>query len=125
MLNALYVGLGGFIGAVSRYLLSRYMGNLFPSFPWGTLTVNVVGSFLLGFIVYSLSLGKNISPEMRDFITIGILGGFTTMSTFAYESYRLMELNQLVLFILNVLLNLVLCLAAIYAGKELAVLFAR
>ena len=121
MLHIIYIGFGGFIGAVSRYLVSRYINNLIPSFPFGTLGVNLIGSFILGFIVYSVSLGKNISPDIRDFITIGILGGFTTMSTFAYESFRLFELNQMMLFVLNMVLNLVLCIAAIYAGKELAI----
>lgn len=125
MLQIIYIGLGGFIGAVSRFLVSRYMNNLLPTFPLGTLTVNIIGSFILGFIVYSISMGKSISPDMRDFITIGILGGFTTMSSFAYESFRLMELNQLILFTLNIALNLVLCVAAVYAGKELALLIAK
>lgn len=125
MLQIIYIGVGGFIGAVSRFLVSRYMNSLLPSFPLGTLTVNIIGSFILGFIVYSVSLGKSVSPDMRDFITIGILGGFTTMSSFAYESFRLMELNQLLMFSLNLTLNLVLCIAAVYAGKELAVLIAK
>lgn len=125
MLQLIYIGLGGFIGAVSRFLVSRYLNNLLPTFPLGTLTVNIVGSFILGFIVYSVSFGKSISPDMRDFITIGILGGFTTMSAFAYESFRLMELNQLMLFALNIALNIILCLGAVYAGKELAVLIAK
>ncbi|NOS86793.1 MAG: fluoride efflux transporter CrcB [Ignavibacteria bacterium] len=125
MLNIIYIGVGGFIGAVSRYLLSRYINNLLPSFPFGTLAVNIIGSFILGFIIYSVSLGRNISPEMRDFITIGMLGGFTTMSAFAYESFRLMELNQMMLFALNVALNVIFCIAAVYAGKELAVLIAK
>lgn len=125
MLQIIYIGVGGFIGAVSRFLVSRYMNSLLPSFPLGTLTVNIIGSFILGFIVYSVSLGKSVSPDMRDFITIGILGGFTTMSSFAYESFRLMELNQLLMFSLNLALNLVLCIAAVYAGKELAVLIAK
>ncbi|MBN8584198.1 MAG: fluoride efflux transporter CrcB [Ignavibacteria bacterium] len=125
MLNILYIGLGGFIGAVSRYLLSRYINNLLPAFPLGTLAVNILGSFVLGFIIYSVSLGRNISPEMRDFITIGMLGGFTTMSAFAYESFRLMELNQMMLFALNIALNVILCIAAVYAGKELAILIAK
>ncbi len=125
MLNILYIGVGGFIGAVSRFLLSRYINNLLPSFPFGTLTVNILGSFILGFIIYSVSLGRNISPEMRDFITIGMLGGFTTMSAFAYESFRLMELNQMMLFALNITLNVFLCIAAVYAGKELAVMIAK
>jgi CrcB protein len=125
MLHIIYVGVGGFIGAVSRFLISRYLGNLVPSFPLGTLTVNIIGSFLLGFIIYSVSFGKNISPEMRDLITIGILGGFTTMSTFAYESFRLFELNQMLLFILNITLNLILCIGAVYAGKEFAMLITK
>lgn len=125
MIHILYIGLGGFIGAVSRYLLSRYISNLLPSFPFGTLTVNVLGSFILGFIMYSITAGRNISPELREFITIGIIGGFTTMSAFAYESFRLAELNQMMLFALNIALNVILCIAAVYAGKELAILIAK
>jgi CrcB protein len=125
MVHILYIGIGGFIGAVSRYMLSRYVNNLLPTFPFGTLAVNIIGSFALGFIIYSVSAGKAISPEMRDFITIGVLGGFTTMSAFAYESFRLMELNQLMLFALNIALNVILCIAAIYAGKELALLISK
>lgn len=125
MLHIFYIGIGGFIGAVSRFLLSRYLGSLLPAFPLGTLAVNIIGSFILGFIVYSVSLGKTLPPELRDFITIGILGGFTTMSSFAYESYRLFEINQMLLFALNLFLNIILCLAAVYAGKELAVLISK
>lgn len=125
MMHVIYIGLGGFIGAVSRYLVSRYLGNLIPSFPLGTLAVNILGSFALGFIIYSLSQGKTISPDMRDFITIGIIGGFTTMSSFAYESFRMAELGQMLFFALNIALNIVLCIAAIYAGKELAMLLSK
>jgi CrcB protein len=125
MMHVIYIGLGGFIGAVSRYLVSRYLGNLIPSFPLGTLAVNILGSFVLGFIVYSVAQGKTISPDMRDFITIGIIGGFTTMSTFAYESFRMAELNQMLFFTLNIALNIILCIAAIYAGKELAMLITK
>lgn len=120
MIHIIYIGVGGFIGAVSRYLLSRYISNLLPSFPFGTLTVNVLGSFILGFIMYSITAGRNISPELREFITIGIIGGFTTMSAFAYESFRLAELNQFMLFALNIALNIILGIGAIYAGKILA-----
>ena len=72
--------------------------------------------------MYSLSLGKNISPEMRDFITIGIIGGFTTMSSFAYESFRLFELREFLYFGLNLFFNIFFSLLAVYLGKELAVL---
>lgn len=125
MLHILYIGFGGFIGAVSRFLISRYLNNLLPAFPLGTLAVNVLGSFVLGFIMYSVSAGRNISPELRDFIAIGIIGGFTTMSSFAYESFRLLELTQVIYFALNIALNIILCIGAIYAGKELALFIAE
>lgn len=121
-MQIVYIGLGGFIGASLRFVVSRYLSGLMPSFPLGTLSVNILGSFVLGFIMYSISLGKNISPELRDFITIGIIGGFTTMSTFAYESFRLFELKEFMYFGLNLFLNVFLCLLAVYLGKELAVL---
>jgi fluoride exporter len=121
-MHIIYIGAGGFIGAVSRFLISRYLSNLIPSFPLGTLFVNITGSFVIGFVIYSLTMGKTISPELRDFITIGIIGGFTTMSSFAYESFRLLELNEMLYFALNLILNILLCLAAVYAGKEVAVL---
>ncbi|MEZ4824662.1 MAG: CrcB family protein, partial [Ignavibacteria bacterium] len=69
--------------------------------------------------------GKNISPEFRDFSTIGFLGAFTTMSTFAYESLRLAELSEYMYFGLNIFSNIFLCLLAVYLGRELALLFNR
>jgi fluoride exporter len=122
MMKILYIGLGGFLGSVARYLAAKFINNFVSSFPLGTLFVNVTGSFLLGFIVYSLLTGKNISPEFRDFSTIGFIGAYTTMSTFAYESFRLFELNEMMFFILNLVLNVVLCFLAVYFGRELAVL---
>jgi len=78
------VGLGGFIGAILRYLVSGWIQNGFTSFPTGTLSVNVIGSFFLSVILY-LSENKGLfSEETRVFLTIGILGAFTTMSTFSY-----------------------------------------
>lgn len=118
-MQIIYIGIGGFIGAVLRFVISRFVSNYFPSFPLGTLIINVSGSFLLGFIMYSVLHGKSISPEFRDFTTIGFIGAFTTMSTFAYESFRLAELSEYFFFGLNIFLNVFLCLAAVYLGKEL------
>ena len=89
------------------------------------LVVNVFGSFLLGVIVYSIFNGKDISPEFRDFMTIGFIGAFTTMSTFAYESFRLGELSEYLYFGLNIFLNVFLCLLAVYLGKELALFISK
>ncbi|MBK7445853.1 MAG: fluoride efflux transporter CrcB [Ignavibacteria bacterium] len=122
MIQILYIGLGGFLGAIMRFLISRFVGNYFSSFPLGTLIVNVTGSLLLGFIVYSVSFGKNISPEFRDFMTIGFIGAFTTMSTFAYESFRLAELSEFMYLFFNLFLNVFLCLLAVYVGREFAMI---
>ncbi|MBK6774146.1 MAG: fluoride efflux transporter CrcB [Ignavibacteria bacterium] len=122
MMQILYIGLGGFLGAIMRFLISRFVGSYFTSFPLGTLIVNVTGSLLLGFIVYSVSFGKNISPELRDFMTIGFIGAFTTMSTFAYESFRLAELSEFMYFFFNLFLNVFLCLLAVYVGREFAMI---
>src|SRR4030095_8389711 len=102
LISILYIGTGGFIGAVMRFLLSRYLNNFMANFPLGTLCVNAIGSFVLGFIIYSVSAGKKIPGDVRDFLTIGLIGGFTTMSSFAYESFRLMEINQFMLSVINI-----------------------
>ena len=125
MTHFIYIGCGGFLGAISRYIVSRYLNNLFSTFPVGTLTVNLIGSFILGFIMYSISIGRNIDPNIRDFITIGFIGAFTTMSTFSYETLRLAELNEILYSSLNIFLNIFLCLLAVYAGKELATLISK
>jgi CrcB protein len=121
MIHILYIGIGGFLGSVSRYLISKFLNNVIPSFPLGTLAVNVSGSFLIGFVIYSTVFGKSIPSNLRDLITIGFIGAFTTMSTFSYETFRLMELNELLYMTLNIILNLVLSLAAVYFGRELAI----
>jgi len=122
MLTLIYIGIGGFIGSILRFLLSRYLNNFTVNFPLGTLCVNVLGSFVLGFILASVASGKVISANLRDLLTIGLIGGFTTMSSFAYESFRLTELNEYLLFGLNVSLNIILSLIAVYLGKELSIL---
>ncbi len=87
----LLIAVGGAAGAVARYALSGWVHSLFDTtFPLGTLVVNVVGSFGLGFLL-SLLEGLSVSPELRSTVTIGFLGAFTTYSTFSYETVVLLE----------------------------------
>lgn len=119
------IGLGGFLGSVARYGISKFLNNFVSSFPLGTLAVNVSGSLLLGFIVYSVSFGKNLPVNFREFITIGFIGAFTTMSTFAYESFALLEGKEFLYFSFNLTFNILFCLLAVFAGKELAILITK
>lgn len=120
IVEILYIGMGGFSGSVSRFFVSKMASGFYTAFPLGTLIVNITGSFLLGFIMYSILLGRDISPDLRNFMTVGFIGAYTTMSTFAYESIRLTDTRDWLIFALNVFLNVMMCLGAIMLGKELA-----
>ena len=117
---SLYIGVGGFFGAIARYLVSRALGGWAGAFPLGTLAVNVSGSFALGLILYGVVYGKSLSPEWRSLWTIGFIGAFTTMSSFAYETVRLLELRDYQLFALNCAGNFFLCLGAVLLGRYAA-----
>ncbi len=84
------VALGGALGSVGRYLVGQwFLERLGPGFPWGTLSINVVGAFLIGVVLQSAASRIGLNPYLRLFCATGILGGFTTFSTFAYEIYTL------------------------------------
>jgi CrcB protein len=89
------VAIGGAIGSVARYLVGIGSGKLFGlNFPWGTLIINIVGSFLIGAFVESFALKGEVPQVVRVFLTVGICGGFTTFSTFSLDSYLLMDKGQ-------------------------------
>ncbi|WP_431062065.1 fluoride efflux transporter CrcB [Methanobacterium sp.] len=113
----LWIGLGGFIGAILRFLISGLLQSKAAVFPLGTFGVNFIGSFLMGFVMYSSEFGGLFSEETRVFLTIGILGSFTTMSAFSYESFKLLEQNELLLLSINVVGAVLLTIFAIYLGK--------
>jgi len=90
----LLVGSGGFVGSIARFLIARHIElKYLTSFPFGTLTVNVAGSLLIG-LLYGLSVKNVVSPEMRLLLATGFCGAFTTFSTFSYEFLTLMQDNQ-------------------------------
>lgn len=119
MINVLLVALGGSIGAVVRYLISIFMIQVFgSSFPFGTLLVNVIGSFFMG-VIYALGQMSHISPEFKALIGVGLLGALTTFSTFSNETLLLLQEGDWLKAILNVVLNLSLCLFVVYLGQQL------
>ena len=115
----LIVGFGGFIGAVLRYWVSGWVQSGFATFPFGTLVVNFIGSLLVALILNASEYRGLFGEEARVFLTIGVLGSFTTMSTFSYESIKLLEQDHYILFGLNLVGTITLCLLAVYLGKVL------
>jgi len=118
----LFVGIGSFIGGVLRYLLSTWVHRILdnPWFPFGTLAVNAVGCLLIGFLAGLAETRSVFTSEVRLFVFIGILGGFTTYSSFALETFSLARETQLVAASMNIALQLVLGLIAVWIGNVLA-----
>ena len=118
----LAVALGGAVGAVSRYWISGWIARLGHEspFPYGTLVVNVVGSLLLGLLMGLSSEGSSLVPaSVRLLIGVGVLGAFTTFSTFSYETIEALRVGALRVALSNVALNVALTLAACWLGLEL------
>ena len=120
-MKILYLGIFGGFGCVARYLVSGWVYDLSgKALPYGTLAVNVVGSLLLGLIMEGSLRSTLLSPELRFGLTVGFMGGFTTFSTFSYETVRLLEEGSLVAAGANVLLNVTVCIVAALVGVYLA-----
>jgi CrcB protein len=120
MNRILIVGTGGFIGAVLRYIVTGLTSKYFGDFPVGTLLVNVAGGLLIGFIMEAGTSFWPISPNMRIFMTTGVMGGLTTFSTFSYETISLFSDGRFFLGGLNAGMNLFFTLFACWAGRAIA-----
>jgi len=126
LMNYLVIGLGGALGSMLRFGLGSLIDTNVQKtgyiFPWGTIVVNITGCFVIGFI-FTISTGEGrllLSPLTRNFITIGILGGYTTFSSFSWQTLTLAQSGQMWGAVANVLLSVVLCLVGVWLGAMLA-----
>jgi CrcB protein len=122
MRNVIIVGLGGFTGSICRYLVSGWVQKLSGSglFPYGTLSVNILGCLLIGLLGGWADNAELFSPSTRLFLLIGVLGGFTTFSTFGYETVALLRDRQLLAASANVGLHVFVGFAAVALGYGLS-----
>jgi CrcB protein len=117
----LWVGVGGFLGSVGRFVVAGFFNRLSPAlaFPIGTLAVNILGCFLIG-LLYGLAESRNIlGTDTRIFLFIGVLGGFTTYSTFGFESLALLKDGAMLKASANIIIHVFVGLAAIWLGDTL------
>lgn len=109
--------LGGAIGAASRYLLSNLIYDwLGRDFPYGTLAVNIIGSFLMGLLSLLLMQKSHIDPAIKLGLLVGFLGALTTFSTFSLDTLALMQDGALIRALLNVLVSVIVCVTAVWLG---------
>jgi len=122
LLNAALVGSGGFIGAVLRYGLSSFVQRnaSFAAFPYGTLAVNLFGCLLIGVAAGVIDARQIASPELRSFVLIGVLGGFTTFSAVGLETFVLLRDADYFRATGNIVIHIVLGLALVWIGYSLA-----
>ena len=122
LINAVVIGSGGFLGALARYGLSGLVHKQIPltTFPFGTLAVNLLGCLAIGVVTGLTESRQLVGPEIRMFLLIGILGAFTTFSTFSYESVMLLQEGAFGRALISIGANLVFCLGLCYFGVQAA-----
>ncbi|HEV2595834.1 MAG TPA: fluoride efflux transporter CrcB [Sphingomicrobium sp.] len=118
-----WVAIGGALGSVFRFVLSGMIARIAgEGMPWGTLVVNLLGSFIIGWFAAATASGGRVvaTPEFRTFVMVGICGGFTTFSSFSLQTLVLFEDGEPLRASTNVLLSVGLCLAAVWLGASVA-----
>ena len=122
LLSVFYVALGGALGSVSRYLLGTWTQSLSKSidFPYGTLTVNLIGCFVIGFLSQLAEARGVFTPESRAFVFVGILGGFTTFSSFGNDTINLLRDGETFNALANIGANVIFGLALVWLGRTVA-----
>lgn len=114
--TVLAVGVGGGLGALARYYIAGAIQSATTSFPWGIFVVNITGGLLMGLIVEASALKLNLPPDLRAFLTVGILGGYTTFSTFSLDSVLLLQRGEYAQAAFYVIGSVVLSILALVAG---------
>jgi fluoride exporter len=117
LLKYVMVGIGGCLGSILRFWLGTYIGSRMGTrFPYGTLVINITGSFLVGLILVLLTAKTHWSPNWRYLIPIGFLGGYTTFSSFEYETLRTIQDGQIGLALLYAAVSVIVGLVAVWGG---------
>ncbi len=120
-MNYLIIGVGGFIGAIARYILAVWIGERWGrSFPLGTFIINVSGSFLIGLLMTLFAERFMINPQWRLLLVVGFLGAYTTFSTFEYETGTLLKDGELLIAGLNVVFSVLVGFIALKLGEVIA-----
>lgn len=122
MFKLFLVGIGGFLGSILRYITSEFIFRILgkPYFPYGTLFVNIFGCFSIGFLS-GLSENKQLfNPETRIFILVGLLGGFTTFSTFGYEVFSFARDGQIISSLSNLAFHIILGIVGVWFGYSMS-----
>lgn len=119
MLNILAIFLGGGLGSISRYIVALLLKSYSVNFPIATLTVNIVGSFILGFVAALFWRDIHLNHTLRLAITVGFCGGLTTFSTFSWETFDLIKNGEFILALIYTVISLLVCILAVALGAFL------
>lgn len=126
MIGVLWMGAGGFLGTIARYLVSSAVaGVVGETFPWGTVIVNVTGCFVIGVLAFATGPDGRVvvAPDIRQFLLIGVCGGYTTFSSFSLQTLTLLRAGDYVGAAGNIVVSVVACMLAVWAGAAIAQAF--